>query len=189
MASDAEKRPRRARLALFMGAMLWLSAVLAVLAAAAGFGAFLIYDHITQPGVMGTPVDVIIPEGATGKGIGNLLTALGLVEHEILFRAAIRLDGTSRPIKHGQYTLHRGQSPTEILQRLYEGPNKAFDPSTLPPDQIVTVPEGLTIAQAAEMFDDPGAFEASAADPAYLDRLGLETPTLEGFLMPNSFYF
>ena len=155
----------------------------------AGVAAYLVYDHVRGPGVAGVAVPVTIPEGATGLQAGNVLADAGVIEHPAFMRLAIRLDQTHRPIKHGEYIIPRGLSPLEILHLLQEGPNRALRPEDLPPDRRVTVPEGLTIGQAAQLFDDPEAFITAAQDPDLIAQLDIDAPTLEGFLMPNTYYF
>ena len=53
----------------------------------------------------------------------------------------------------------------------------------------VTVPEGLALSQMATRFDDPDAFIEAASDPDLLAAVGIEAPTLEGFLMPDTYFF
>lgn len=151
--------------------------------------AFMAYQHVVQPGVPGEEVAVTIPEGAYGSAVGELLAEEGLVEHELFFRAALRLDRSRKPIKHGRYKLRRGLSALELLHLLQEGDTLPLDPSELPDELKVTIPEGLSLAQAAALFEHPEAFLEAASDPALLARLGLTTKALEGFLMPNTYYF
>jgi len=72
---------------------------------------------------------------------------------------------------------------------LHEGPNRPRTPSEIPDELRLTIPEGLTIAQAATLFGRPEAFVEAAADPALIARLDVPAATLEGFLMPNTYFF
>ena len=101
----------------------------------------------------------------------------------------MRLDTTGRPIKHGYYELPSGLSPLQILNHLQEGTQWRMPPGEVPDELKVTIPEGLTIVQMAAQFADPEAFGEAAADPQLIARLGLDVPNLEGFLMPNTYYF
>jgi len=179
------RRPRRL--------LLKLVATVVLLVFAAGLAALVagvaIYQHVTQPGVPGEPREITIPAGTTGRDTARLLAQEGLVEHEAFFRIALRLDETRRPIKFGRYSIARGLSPLEVLHLLQEGPNRPPDPADIPPEQRPTIPEGLTIAQMAELFANPPAFVEAASDPALLALLELKTPTLEGFLLPNTYFF
>ncbi len=186
-----ESAPRRRRSWLgWLVRICFLGTVLVVLAAgAAAVAGYLIYDHVTRPGVAGQPIRVEIPEGATGDQAGRILADAGLVEHELFFRLATRLDSEGRTIKHGRYDLPKGLSPLELLEWLDQGPNVGFDPSEVPDDRRVSIPEGLNLEQMAARFDDPEAFLEAASCPELINRLGIDVPNLEGFLMPDTFFF
>ena len=181
-----EKSPRRRLILRFLTVGLTVLALAAVAIVCVGF---LAYRHVTQPGVPGEKVTVNIPSGATGRDVGRILAASGLVEHELFFRLATRIDTSRKPIKSGRYSLPNGLSALELLHQLQEGAGRVIDPSELAPELKVTVPEGLSIAQAAQLFDNPQAFSDAAADTALIARLGVEADTLEGFLMPDTYYF
>lgn len=183
---NAERCPRRRlvpKLLLAAGVLLLVGVV------GAGLAAFLAYQHVTQSGVAGELVRVTIPDGATGKDVGRILTKKGLVEHEAFFRLAMRLDPSRKPIVQGWYALARGLSALELLHILQKGSNRAPGPDEIPDELKVTIPEGLTIAQAAQQFSNLQAFIEAASDPALIERLGVKTNSLEGFLLPNTYYF
>jgi UPF0755 protein len=160
-----------------------------VCAAAIGIAALFVYQHVTQPGLAGDSVRVTIPEGVHGRDVAKILADKGLVEHELLFRLALRLDKPGKPIKQGWYALPQGLSPMELLHILQEGSNRTPEPDEVPAELKVTVPEGLTIAQASKLVANPDAFVQAASDAALIARLGIQAATLEGFLMPNTYYF
>ena len=189
--ADEADRPRRkwSCLRLFAKLVFLVIVLLFLAAAAVAVGGYLVYDHVTRPGTPGEVVTFTIPEGLTGKAVGELLAREGLVEHELFFRLAIRLDQSRRPIKHGHYELPAGLSPMEVLQHLQDGTQWRMRPEEIPDELRVTIPEGLTIAQMAAQFDEPDAFKEAAADPQLIAQLGLDVPNLEGFLMPNTYYF
>lgn len=182
-------RPRRTGCRLVLKVFLFAVAVTALACVAAALAAFLGYRHITRPGVRGAEVRVTIPPGASGRDVARILAEQDLVEHELLFRAALRLDRSGKPIKHGRYALHRGLSGLELLHILQQGKTVPLDPSEIPAELKVTVPEGLSIAQAARLFEHPEAFAEAASDPGLIARLGIEAPTLEGFLLPDTYFF
>lgn len=187
--SEKQSRPRRSCLRIFAKLLLLVCVVLLLGVAVVGVGGYLVYEHVTQPGTPGEVVSLTIPEGLSGTAVGELLASKGLVEHELFFRLAIRLDKSGRPIKHGYYELPAGLSPMEILQHLQEGTKWQVSPEAIPEELKVTIPEGLTIAQMAELFEKPDAFKEAASDPQLIAQLGLDVPNLEGFLMPNTYYF
>ncbi len=157
--------------------------LLLLLTAGAALGAYMIYDHVTRPSVGGEAVRVEIPEGVTGARAGDILYRQDLVEHPLFFRLAIRLDQSGQSIKHGTYDLQHGLSPTQLLQRLQEGPDITIS------EHKITIPEGLTLKQMAQLFPDPDAFLAAATDPGRIAALGIAANSLEGFLMPDTYFF
>ncbi|HOZ48785.1 MAG TPA: endolytic transglycosylase MltG [Candidatus Hydrogenedentes bacterium] len=176
-------------LRFFLSLILYIAVFLALGCVAVGVVLFMVYEEVTEPGTPGEVVKVQVPAGASGKEVGAFLAELGLVKHEGFFRVAMRLDHSGKTIKSGPYALHRGLSPKELLEILKEGPNRPLDAEEIPADRKITVPEGLTIRQASELVEHPEAFIEAARDPALIARLGIESETLEGFLMPNTYFF
>lgn len=171
----------RVLLTFFLG--LW--AVLFLGVAALGVFALIVYHHVVQPGYPGPETTLVVPDGATGRDIGALLAEEDLVEHEGFFRLALRIDGTGKSIQHGEYVMPTGLSALEILHRLQDGPSR----HVLGEQFKVTVPEGLPIALAADLFDAPDQFIAAAEDPELVSRYDVPGETLEGFLMPDTYFF
>lgn len=188
----------------WVGRFCWAALLVLMLAAGAcALGLYLVYDYVTAPGAPLRAVDVVIPPGSGGHQIAAILAEYELVKHPVFYRVARRLDGAGdtpfdaakalvkgyRPedkvIQHGTYTLYDGESPLQTLHRLYEGPR--------PPDMAdayrLTVPEGLTLEQTAALFDDPDAFVSAARNPRWIARVGIDADSLEGFLMPNTYFF
>ncbi|MFP4502473.1 MAG: endolytic transglycosylase MltG [Candidatus Hydrogenedentota bacterium] len=160
-------------------------AVVALLALGAGFTAYVLYDHATQPGTPGKTVSVAVPEGITKQEVGEVLVDAGLLEMPVLWRVALVRDGAGTPIQHGVYELPEGLSALQLLRRMYEGPVRPLDVDRF----RVTIPEGLSLAQMAERFDDPEAFLEAASDPELIAELGLDVNSLEGFLLPETYFF
>ncbi len=190
MSTDASppRRSRRRAIRIFFRVIFFGVVVTILLVVAAVFGAFLVYDHITQPRPGGARVPFTVPEGATAQQIGRRLADDGFIEHELFFRMAIRIDGTAPSIMRGAYLLPEDVSATQLLHLLVAGPNANTDVAVLP-ELRVTIPEGLTIAQMASRTDDAEAFLIAAANPALIERLGIGVDSLEGFLMPNTYFF
>ena len=180
---------KRSCLRLFLVFFAVVGVVAALVVVGAGVAGYLVYDSITRPGVAGRAVRVTIPEGATGQEVAVLLKEAGLIEHEMMFRAAIQLDGGQKTAKHGDYDLPLGLSPMQLLDLLHKGPTPPSAAEEIPDHLKVTIPEGLAIPQIAALFDHPEAFIEAASSPELIARLGLKVETLEGFLMPNTYFF
>lgn len=189
--SEAPEHPPRKRSCLRWVFRLFLYGTVLILlvVAFAALGAYLIVEHVTGEGAPGPAVRVEVAAGMSGRDVGRLLAQHGLVDHELLFRLAIRLDKQKGSVKHGRYDLPQGLSPTQLLHLLYEGPNVTLRPEEIPDDQKLKIPEGLSLQQIAGLFDDPDAFLEAARSPELIEKIGIEAETLEGFLMPNTYFF
>ncbi len=173
---------------IFLG-FLALFTVVALGAVAVGVVGFLAYQQVVTPGAPGEKIEVTVPSGAYGDEVARILADQGLIEHELLFRIAMRVDPSRKPIRQGRYAVPKGLSALEILKILQEGQPLPLAPDEVPDELKVTIPEGLTIAQMAALFDEPDAFVAAASDPELIARVGVDVQTLEGFMMPNTYFF
>lgn len=164
----------------------WFWGLAGVVAVGAGIVALTLFIRATYEGQPGPALEFQVPKGASGADIGKLLTEAGLIEHESLFRIALKLHpAQGSAIKHGVYELPQGYSAAQLLEELSQGPRRQFAEEQFK----LTVPEGLSIAQAAALFDAPEQFAAAAAEQALVAKAGVEADNLEGFLMPNTYFF
>ena len=148
-------------------------------------GAYLLFDHITQPRAGIETVEFIVPEGATGQAVGRLLEEQGFIEHELFFRVAIALNPSSESIRHGTHVLSKGESPVQLLEHL-----RATIPIAQPSAVFkVTIPEGLTIRQIAQKRPNPESFMEATAAIDLFETFGVSASSPEGFLMPNTYFF
>ncbi len=180
--AKGRKRPFWRMVAICMA---WTWALLFLGVVAAGVSAFLIYDYVTRPGHQGAAVEVVIPAGASGRDIGRLLVEHDLLEYEGFFRLAMQVDNSDRHIQHGAYELYKGLSALELLRLLQDGPSRHLQANQF----RITIPEGLSIPQVAEMLDYGDDFIEAARAPDLIERLEIESDDLEGFLMPNTYFF
>lgn len=146
--------------------------VIALLAAAAGAGAFFWFkEQINAPGPKAGGEDqlVLIERGAGVIRIGEQLEAEGLVSDARLFRLAAKFTEKEESIKAGEYLIPANASMVDILNLLEEGKVILY------PVQII---EGSTIAQAMRII------EANE----YLSGDLPETPE-EGAFLPDTYHF
>lgn len=159
-----------------------LSVLLAVLLIIGGVGLWY-RSYLVTPSQGSGEVIVVIPKGSGVRGIGTLLAANGLLKNDIRYLALVWLAGIRSRLQAGEYSLPRGLTPPELLQLLVRG-------STL--RHHVTIPEGVTVAQVAVLFERDGwirrdRFLALAQDGTFIRQLGLDTPGLEGYLFPETY--
>jgi UPF0755 protein len=156
-----------------------------IMVAAIGAGAYLFYQHVTEPREATGSLEFIVVEGVSGSEIAIKLAREEFIEHPLFFRLALKLDKTPGVIKHGIYELPVGVSPLQLLDELQRQTPAPILSNTFK----VTLPEGLTLQQMAAQFDDPQAFLDAANALNTFELFGVDVGTPEGFLMPNTYYF
>ena len=186
--SEAKKK-RGGCLRVFLGIILFALSIAAVAAIVSGAGAYIAYDNIYREATSGGEETIEIPPGSTGDDIAEILADNDLVDQPVFFKIALRLEGEGQSIQAGTYTLPKGVSATQLLEVLFDGPIDTFDPTLVPPDQRVTIPEGLAIVQMAAMLDEKPGFMEATRDPELIAELGVPADSLEGYLMPNTYFF
>ena len=108
-----------------------------------------------------------------------------VISNGLFFSLWARFNGAEKKIHQGLYRFENSVAPWEVLERLVAG--KGIFHS-------VTIPEGLTIKEIAELLDkmqiaDKAKFLAAAADSSVLTALGLGDKGLEGYLFPSTYHF
>jgi UPF0755 protein len=126
---------------------------------------------------------VTIPKGASFRAVADSLHRHGIVEHPRWFRLLARVRGLDRSARAGIYRLPRGSRAWDVIDALERGEQRLVR---------VTVPEGLTIAEMAPLVAQQLAVPADSFVAAATDSLALATvrhpgPTLEGFLLPETY--
>lgn len=133
----------------------------------------------------GPAVRVVIPAGTSFRAAADSLASARIVASPALFRVYASLRGQDRAIKPGAYELRRGASWNRVLGTLTSGAALLGS---------VTIPEGydlrqITPALARALNLPADSLEAAVRDTALLRRLDIPTPTVEGYLFPETYTF
>ncbi len=144
-------------------------------------------------GVVGSPLNLrrgnevrlFIRKGSSFREAADSLAANGVIASSRLFSLYARLRGTDRSLRWGTYVLRDAMSWEQVLESLRLGRGVV---------RTVTIPEGWTIAQIAPVLAEaldllPDSILAAVRDTALLHRLNVPTPTLEGYLFPDTYTF
>jgi len=130
-------------------------------------------------------VQVAIPKGSSVSEVGNLLSEEGVIDNSTLFQVRVTLAGKRSEIYSGNFTLAENMSYGAAIDALSVPPVKR----TL----SVTIPEGYTRSQAAQLAEEagiPGDYTKATIKSKYLDPAeygGKNAKDLEGFLFPDTF--
>jgi UPF0755 protein len=113
------------------------------------------------------------------------LERTGVIRNATVFRLYGLLRGRDRSIRAGTYLFKRGTSWNDVLDDLHGG--KGLEHS-------ITIPEGWALSQivpqlARVLGAPPESVEVAVRDTALLHALDVPTPTLEGYLFPDTYIF
>jgi UPF0755 protein len=124
-----------------------------------------------------------VPRGVTGKRVGEMLASENLIDSEWNWRLSLRsLDGSC--IKAGKHELRRSMTLREVLAQLCAAP--------IADDVPFTVLEGWRISDIDRALVDkgwisPGEYAAIATSKSVTMPFPIESPTLEGYLYPETY--
>jgi UPF0755 protein len=151
-------------------------------AALTGLYLWLYYHTPASPHA--PPQTVTILAGTNLLQIATQLEEAGLIRHRWMLVLYIKLLHPGAPLQAGEYALRATMSPVQIVQLLRSG--KVIQ-------HALTIPEGATVEEiamlvAAKGLGDRQAIVALASDQAFIASLGLDLPSLEGYLFPDTYY-
>ncbi|HTP50134.1 MAG TPA: endolytic transglycosylase MltG [Anaeromyxobacteraceae bacterium] len=134
----------------------------------------------------GTEKVVEIPAGTGPRGVVRLLTRAGvLADEEVGWRYLHWWKRDPRPLRAGEYAFTGPHVPDDVLERIYRGDVKTYR---------FTVPEGVRSDEIAAIVEKAGLTHADellalVRDPELAKELGVPSPTLEGYLFPDTYAF
>jgi UPF0755 protein len=153
---------------------------------------FFIYWFLFSPpsGPLMTK-SIMIKKGSSLRKVSTMLKQEGIIRDANLFIRMATFLGKKREVKAGEYEFHTRMHSWEVLNILAKGQVKP---------RLVTIAEGFTLSQIAQVLDDleiveKKAFLEKTTSPALIISLGLPYsatsqpgPSLEGYLFPNTYH-
>jgi UPF0755 protein len=130
-------------------------------------------------------VRVVIPAGASLRTAADSLAAHDVVSFPRIFSSWGSITGRDRAIRAGTYEFTTDQSWGEVLDALVGGRGLMH---------MVTIPEGWNLGrivpQLAKQLEVPvESVEVAVRDSALRHELDVPTPTIEGYLFPDTYAF
>lgn len=151
-----------------------------------GLLGLLVFLELNRPLGVAPPGQIVdIPPGTAFSQVSHLLHEKRLLGQEWFFRALGRVQQLDRKIIPGEYELHAGMRPTELLAKLVAGDVY---------EHAVTIPEGYNVVQIADILDQKGLADKDEIlrlnrDAAFIASVNIEASTLEGYLFPDTYKF
>lgn len=124
-----------------------------------------------------------IPKGTPLESILLLFEQEGIIANADLFRFYLVVQGIASKVRAGDYEFHPQMTPKQVAQRLLKGDFKIYR---------FTIPEGWTLARIADYLDrkqlaQREEFLFFGHDPEFIQSLGLNVDSLEGYLFPSTY--
>lgn len=157
--------------------------VLVVLAAAAAGG--WVYLSLERPYRAYSEAEqfVEIPPGSGPAVMGRRLEEAGVVRSAEAFRLAVWIRGVGHRLQAGEYRFDAPMSVKEVVDKIARGDVHLV---------TITFPEGLTIRQMGDIFEDRGFgaaidFVDAAGNEQLIADLDPDARDLEGYLFPDTY--
>jgi len=130
-------------------------------------------------------VDFAVKRGASVKSVASALERRGLIRDARAFEILARWRGLEGSLQVGEFAISGAQPAGTILTILAEGRVKTYE---------VVIPEGLRSTEIAARLAAAGVVDAEefltiVKDPTSATRFGVEGPSLEGYLYPETYRF
>ncbi|MCL2380815.1 MAG: endolytic transglycosylase MltG [Treponema sp.] len=121
--------------------------------------------------------------GETAQSVGSRLESAGVIRTRYFWNLLARVSGEH--IRAGTYRIEMPASQARIRSVLTSGEQFLVR---------VTIPEGLTVRQTAQLFEDAGVVRAedfiqAASSREILDAFNIPGRTMEGYLFPDTYLF
>ncbi|MBI4418164.1 MAG: endolytic transglycosylase MltG [Ignavibacteriales bacterium] len=135
----------------------------------------------------GPPERVIhVARGDTFNRVTDSLYTNGIIRSKQAFKIAGRMLGLSRELKVGRYSFPSGLSNLTILYALRDGTSRKLIP--------VSLPEGIRMTFVAgrlgkELGVDSTRIMDLCTDSSLVAAWGISAPSLEGYLLPDTYFF
>lgn len=114
-------------------------------------------------------VEVVIPIGSSTSTIASILEENGIIKNAVIFRFYTKVKNETE-FQAGEYTFQSSMTMDEIIESLKSGR------IVLEPDHRITIPEGLTVEEIADIFAKHFSFTSDdflekANDAEYIEEL------------------
>ena len=120
-------------------------------------------------GPLSATKNIVIPRGAGPQTMAKVLKEEGVIDHERLFRVAVMIDPTPKPIKAGEYEIPAHISMLGLLDLLQSGKQV---------QRRLTVVEGMTTPEVIDLVKNT---------PALSGEITLDLK--EGDLLPETYFY
>ncbi len=193
--ADKDAKEKKSKAGVCLKRVLYIVSILLLSILIAGFATSYLMDAV---GINKSddPIDVEIPQGSSTQQIADILVEKGAIDNALYFRIYSRLTKADGKYQLGTFTLSADMGYTGIVNVLQTATPRA--------NVTVTIPEGYTVEQIAELLEDNGVckeeefFDAVVNGDFDYDFIKVISSDeqregriyqLEGYLFPDTYNF
>jgi UPF0755 protein len=147
----------------------WVLFFIALLVTMIGGGIMLGRSMLEARGPLENTTNILIPRGAGPTTMAKVLQEQGVISHPRLFRLALMVDPTPKPIKAGEYEMPPHISMAKVVEVLQSG--KLVQ-------RRLTIPEGTTTAEVIDLVRKTDALSGE-----------ITVDVKEGDLLPETYFY
>jgi UPF0755 protein len=147
----------------------WVLFFIALFATVMGGSIYVGHVILTAQGPLEKTRNVVIPRGAGPTTMARLLEEEGVIAHPRLFRVALMIDPSPKPIKAGEYEVPAHTSMQALVELLQSG--KVVQ-------RRLTIPEGMTTPEVLELVRKTEALTGN-----------ITLDVKEGDLLPETYFY
>jgi len=128
--------------------------------------------------------EVSIPEGSTYSKAVTILKNEGIIGNRFALILLGRVTMKDRQIRPGYYNLSASMTPLQVFDNLIKGRSIYY---------TITIPEGFALEDIRPILKETGLINDKSwnivHDKGFLRSLGINAPSLEGYLFPDTYNF
>jgi UPF0755 protein len=158
--------------------------VIIVIAVCSVIGSVFIAAFVPVSGAAQQAKEININYGTGLKKISSVLRSEGLIRNRFAFELYAVVTRSNKKFQAGEYEFSGSMSAAGISAKMVKGDVKKHK---------VVVPEGSDTADMDRIFADSGMLKAgeilaAVGDKAFMKIIGVQTPSAEGLLFPDTYY-
>ena len=157
--------------------------ILAIFVAGAVLSYMSLFSEIALRSPEISPVKIEVMAGSSLSRVAIELAEAGYLPSPTLFKLWARLKGAENSIQTGEYELHSGITPAQLLDKIVRGESVQYR---------ITLLEGWTFQQALNALWSAGNIRSSLNNSSPADiaqQMSLDYENPEGLLYPDTYFY
>lgn len=130
-------------------------------------------------------IEIEIPEGASYRQAIDILAKNNLIRDRNIFMLVGRIARIDKRIRAGYYVFWGNMSPIQVLEKLKSGKIIEYEITIVEGDSLVEIGRKLAYNKIMPLE----TFNSLTKDKGFLHSLGIDAPSLEGYLFPQTYKF